>query len=135
MADDRNRGRAWLVILTGKIAPYHGMNAEDAEGVGTDPDGLHHLHQVAGGDVYAWTLPVGCQIFESAVAAFGKAKPRVSQNRRRSRSSAVIDLHDSLRLWIRQRAKQHGVDHCKEACVSADADGQCQDCHECKRLL
>jgi hypothetical protein len=41
--------------------------------------------------------------------------------------------HDAIRLWIRQRAEQDGVDYGKDCSVRTDAYGECENGNDGKR--
>src|SRR5258708_27772721 len=124
MADHYHRRCGRLINLASEIATEHHMNAEYSKEIGTDPCALHHLCRVPIGDVESRSPGPRCQVFEGTVTALSHAKPGIPQNPRPSPGRTTVDLHNAVRLRIRQGTKEHGVDNGEQAGICADTEGQ-----------
>src|SRR5208337_5646389 len=118
---EENLRPARPVLHLGERAPEDWLRPEQPEITARDVDPLHKLRPVSTTQIEAaGDEIVSRQVLEERIVLLPIGEHRYGVRTAASSS----DVHNATRFWVWQRMQQHGINHRKERCVRADAQGE-----------
>jgi hypothetical protein len=129
MTQDHDFRSARNVFVRGEGASQERMDAHDIEEAGRDvrseqPFGPARAHEVEAG----LETVVGSHVLED-VPAFGAPAHELRHRRRGAKARRITTqhLHETVRVWKRQRTQKRGIDHGEDGRRGPDGQGERQD--------
>ncbi len=125
VAQNHHRRRARRIFPIHKIAADHRLQSQQAHGVGGNARRFHALGLLAIGKVHRGIARRAHELQHLILRAIiFKDWRRHRPNPRPKAGVRTVDVHQPVRLAIRQRIQHHGIDHAENRGIRADTQGQ-----------